>query len=42
MFRDLVLARIIEHTSKSTAAQVLEEEGIEPMSHRTLKRRLPV
>jgi hypothetical protein len=42
VFRDLVLARIIEPTSKHDAARVLEEAGIEAMAYRTLKRRLPV
>ncbi len=42
VFRDLVLARIIEPTSKLDAARVLDEAGIEPMAYRTLKRRLPV
>jgi hypothetical protein len=42
VFRDLVLARIIEPTSKLDAARVLEEAGIAPMAYRTLKRRLPV
>ena len=42
VFRDLVLARIIEPTSKLDAARVLDEAGIAPMAYRTLKRRLPV
>jgi hypothetical protein len=42
VFRDLVLARIIEPTSQLDAARVLDEAGIAPMAYRTLKRRLPV
>jgi hypothetical protein len=42
VFRDLVLARIIEPTSKLDSARVLAEAGIEPVSYRTLTRRLPV
>jgi hypothetical protein len=42
MFRDLVLARIIEPTSKLDSLRVLAEVGIEPVSYATLKRRLPV
>lgn len=48
VFRDLVLARIIEPTSKLDTARVLEEVGIDAgpqagaiASYRTLKRRLP-
>jgi hypothetical protein len=41
VFRALVLARIIEPTSKLDALRVLEETGIAPPSYRTLKRRLP-
>jgi hypothetical protein len=41
VFRDLVLARIIEPTSKADAARVLAETGIDTVSYRTLKRRLP-
>jgi Transposase DDE domain len=37
----LVLARIIEPTSKLDSARVLEEAGVEAVSYRTLKRRLP-
>ena len=40
VFRDLVLARIIEPTSKIDAGRVLTEVGIEPASYATLKRRL--
>jgi len=39
--RDLVLARIIEPTSKLDSLRVLEEIGIAPVSYATLKRRLP-
>lgn len=41
-FRDLVLARIIEPTSKLDSLRVLEEAGIDPVSYRTVTRRLPV
>lgn len=41
VFRHLVLARIIEPTSKLDSLRVLEEAGIAPVSYRTLKRRLP-
>jgi hypothetical protein len=42
VFRLLVLARIIEPTSKLDAARVLEEAGLAAPSYATLKRRLPV
>lgn len=42
MFRQLVLARIIEPTSKLDSLRVLTEAGIQPRSYRTLRRRLPV
>ena len=42
VFRDLVLARIIEPTSKLDSLRVLEEAGIDPVSYRTVTRRLPV
>jgi len=42
VFRDLVLARIIEPTSKADSLRVLAEAGIEPVSYRTLTRRLPL
>ncbi|MBK8075254.1 MAG: IS1634 family transposase [Kineosporiaceae bacterium] len=42
VFRDLVLARIIEPTSKLDAARVLEEAGVPAASYATLKRRLPM
>jgi hypothetical protein len=41
VFRHLVLARIIEPTSKLDALRVLEEAGVAPASYRTVKRRLP-
>ena len=41
VFRDLVLARIIEPTSKLDSLRVLTEAGIALVSYRTLKRRLP-
>jgi len=42
VFRELVLARIIEPTSKLDALRVLDEVGVEPVSYRTVERRLPV
>jgi Transposase DDE domain len=42
VFRALVLARIIEPTSKLDALRVLEEAGVDAPSYATLKRRLPV
>ena len=41
VFRDLVLARIIEPTSKIDAERVLGEVGVQAASYATLKRRLP-
>ncbi|GAA0629610.1 IS1634-like element IS1549 family transposase [Sporichthya brevicatena] len=41
VFRDLVLARIIEPTSKQDALRVLDEVGVPSASYATLKRRLP-
>ena len=41
VFRQLVLARIIEPASKLDSLRVLEEAGVTPASYRTLKRRLP-
>jgi len=41
VFRALVLARIIEPTSKLDALRVLEETGVDAVSYRTLTRRLP-
>jgi hypothetical protein len=40
VFRALVLARIIEPTSKLDSLRVLEEAGMDPPSYRTVKRRL--
>ena len=42
VFRQLVLARIIEPTSKLDSLRVLEEAGVDPASYRTVNRRLPV
>jgi hypothetical protein len=42
VFRRLVLARIIEPTSKLDSLRVIEEAGIEPPSYPTVNRRLPV
>ena len=41
VFRDLVLARIIEPTSKIDAERVLTEVGLSPASYATVKRHLP-
>jgi len=41
VFRQLVLARIIEPVSKLDSLRVLEEAGITPVSYATLRRRLP-
>jgi hypothetical protein len=41
VFRGLVLARIVEPTSKLDALRVLEEVGVAPASYRTVTRRLP-
>jgi hypothetical protein len=41
VFRALVLARIIEPTSKLDSLRVLEESGVDSVSYRTLTRRLP-
>ncbi len=40
VFRDLVVARIIEPTSKLDSLRVLDEVGVSPPSYATLKRRL--
>jgi hypothetical protein len=40
MFRDLVLARIIEPSSKLNSGRVLEEAGFAPASYPTVCRRL--
>jgi hypothetical protein len=42
VFRQLVLARIIEPVSKLDSARVLEEAGIAPAPYRTVTRRLRV
>ncbi len=42
VFRDLVLARIIEPTSKQDSLRVLDEVGVPSVSYPTLNRRLPV
>jgi Transposase DDE domain len=42
VFRDLVLARIIEPVSKLDSLRVLEEAGLAPVSYPTVNRRLPV
>jgi Transposase DDE domain len=41
VFRDLVLARIIEPASKLDSLRVLEEAGVTTTSYRTVLRRLP-
>jgi hypothetical protein len=38
VFRDLVLARIIESASKLDSLRVLEEAGVPAASYRTVKR----
>jgi hypothetical protein len=40
VFRALVLARVIEPTSKLDSLRVLDEAGVDPPSYRTIKRRL--
>ncbi len=42
VFRQLVLARIIEPSSKLDAARVLTEAGVLPAGYATVKRRLPL
>jgi hypothetical protein len=42
VFRQLVLARIVEPTSKADSLRVIEEAGVAPVSYPTLNRRLPV
>jgi hypothetical protein len=42
VFAGLVLARIIEPSSKLDSLRVLDEAGVAPASYATLKRRLPV
>jgi hypothetical protein len=41
VFRDLVLARIIEPTSKIDSLRVLAETGVESVCYRTVERHLP-
>jgi hypothetical protein len=41
VFRHLVLARIIEPSSKLDSLRVLDEAGVTPASYRTLKWRVP-
>jgi hypothetical protein len=41
VFQTLVLARIIEPTSKLDSLRVIDEAGIAPPSYATVKRRLP-
>jgi hypothetical protein len=41
VFRQLVLARIIEPTSKQDSLRVLDEAGVSPVSYPALNRRLP-
>ncbi|MGO4363477.1 IS1634 family transposase [Terrabacter sp. RAF57] len=41
VFRQLVLARIIEPSSKLDSIRVLEEAGLSAPSYRTIRRRLP-
>ena len=41
VFRALVLARILEPTSKQDSLRVLAEAGLDPPAYRTLTRRLP-
>lgn len=41
VFRDLVLARIIEPTSKADSLRVIAEAGMDPVSYATIERRLP-
>jgi hypothetical protein len=41
VFRDLVVARIIESTSKVDSLRVIQEVGVAPASYATVKRRLP-
>jgi hypothetical protein len=41
VFLDLVVARIVEPTSKVDSLRVIEEVGVAPASYATVKRRLP-
>lgn len=40
VFRDLVIARIVEPTSKLDSIRVLEDLGVTPVSYRTIQRHL--
>lgn len=40
VFRDLVIARIVEPTSKLDSLRVLADLGVDPVSYRTVQRRL--
>jgi hypothetical protein len=40
VFRDLVIARIVEPTSKADSIRVLAELGVQTVSYRTIQRRL--
>ncbi len=42
VFRQFVLARIIEPTSKEDSVRVLDEVGVNATSYRSIKRRLPI
>ena len=42
VFRQVVLARIIEPTGKADLLRVIEETRVAPVSYPTLNRRLPV
>lgn len=41
VFRDLVLARLIEPTSKADSVRVIDEVGMPAPAYRTIKRRIP-
>ena len=40
VFQDLVIARIVEPTSKADAARVLTDLGVEPVLYKTIQRHL--
>ena len=40
VFRDLVIARLVEPTSKADATRVLTDLGVEPVSYKTIQRHL--
>jgi hypothetical protein len=40
VFRDLVIARIVEPSSKADAVRVLADLGVDPVSYRTIQRHL--